>query len=103
MMAYFNTQSILKSKSHELNAGGQRQLSAQGLLGQIAEALVDRPDQVNVTMLNANQTVIIELNVAKEDLGKVIGRQGRTAQALRTLLSAVSAKEGKRIVLEIIE
>jgi len=73
------------------------------LVEYIAKALVDNPDQVQVTEIEGEQTSVIELKVAKEDLGKVIGKQGRTARAIRTLLSAASTKIGKRAVLEIIE
>jgi predicted RNA-binding protein YlqC (UPF0109 family) len=73
------------------------------LVKYIAQALVDYPDQVSVTEVEGNQTSVLELKVAKEDLGKVIGKQGRTARAIRTLLSAASAKIKKRTVLEIIE
>ena len=69
----------------------------------IAQALVDYPEQVVVMVIEGNQTSVVELRVAKEDLGKVIGKHGRTAQAMRTLLSAVAAKVNKRAVLEIIE
>ncbi|KJS31700.1 MAG: RNA-binding protein [Desulfatitalea sp. BRH_c12] len=69
----------------------------------IAQALVDHPEQVSVNEIEGNQTSVLELKVAKDDLGKVIGKQGRTAQAIRTLLSAASAKLKKRTVLEIIE
>ena len=73
------------------------------LITYIAKALVDQPDQVFVSELEGNQTSVLELKVAKEDLGKVIGKQGRTARAMRTILSAASAKVKKRTVLEIIE
>ncbi len=73
------------------------------LVEYIAKALVDRPDQVQVKEIQGEQTAVIELKVAKEDLGKVIGKQGRTARAIRTLLNAASTKIGKRAVLEIIE
>ncbi len=73
------------------------------LISYIAQALVDRPDEVNVTEVEGDQTLVLELKVAKEDLGKVIGKQGRTARAMRTILSAASAKLKKRSVLEIIE
>jgi hypothetical protein len=73
------------------------------LIKHIAQALVDNPDQVMVTEVEGNQTSVLELKVAKEDLGKVIGKQGRTARAMRTILSAASAKIKKRTVLEIIE
>ncbi|HNS55976.1 MAG TPA: KH domain-containing protein [Smithellaceae bacterium] len=69
----------------------------------IAQALVDNPDKVEVTEVVGEQTSVIELRVAKEDLGKVIGKQGRTAKAIRTILSAASTKIHKRAVLEIIE
>ena len=73
------------------------------LIDYIARALVDDPDSVTVTEIEGNQTSVLELSVAKEDLGKVIGKQGRTARAMRTILSAASAKVKKRTVLEIIE
>jgi len=73
------------------------------LIKYIAQALVDNPDQVDVQEIQANQTLILELRVAKEDLGKVIGKKGRSAQAMRTVLSCASAKEQKRAVLEIVE
>jgi predicted RNA-binding protein YlqC (UPF0109 family) len=73
------------------------------LISYIAQALVDNPEQVVVSEVEGNQTSVLELQVAKEDLGKVIGKQGRTARAMRTILSAASAKIKKRTVLEIIE
>ena len=73
------------------------------LIEMIAKALVDYPEQVDVSELEGEQTSVIELRVAKEDLGKVIGKQGRTARAMRTILSAASTKIRKRAVLEIIE
>jgi predicted RNA-binding protein YlqC (UPF0109 family) len=73
------------------------------LIKYIAEALVDYPEQVSVSEVLGEQTSVIELKVAKEDLGKIIGKQGRTARAIRTILSASSAKIKKRSVLEIIE
>ncbi len=73
------------------------------LIKYMAQALVDSPDQVEVTEVVGEQTSVLELRVAKEDLGKVIGKQGRTAKAMRTILSAASTKIHKRSVLEIIE
>ena len=73
------------------------------LIREIAQALVDRPEKVTVSEVEGGQTLIIELKVAKEDIGKIIGKQGRTAQAIRTILSAASGKAKKRIVLEILE
>ncbi len=73
------------------------------LVTYIAKALVDNPEEVTVSEVEGNQTSVLELKVAKEDLGKVIGKQGRTARAMRTILSAASAKIKKRSVLEIIE
>ena len=69
----------------------------------VAKALVDDPDAVEVKAVEGERTVIIELSVADEDLGKVIGREGRTARAIRTLLLATSARQSKRVVLEILE
>ena len=73
------------------------------LIKYIAQSLVDNPDKVEITEVIGEQTSVIELRVAKEDLGKVIGKRGRTAQAIRTILSAASAKGHKRAVLEILE
>lgn len=69
----------------------------------IARALVDEPGDVSVTEIGGVHTSMLELKVAKADIGKIIGKQGRTADALRTILSAVSAKDRKRTVLEIVE
>jgi uncharacterized protein len=73
------------------------------LIEYIAKALVDHPEQVKVTEIEGERTSVIELSVAKEDLGKVIGKQGKTARAIRTILTAASTKLRKRSVLEIIE
>jgi len=73
------------------------------LVAYIAKALVDKPEEVVVTEIQGAQASVLELKVAKEDLGKVIGKQGRTARAMRTILSAASTKIRKRSVLEIIE
>jgi predicted RNA-binding protein YlqC (UPF0109 family) len=73
------------------------------LIAYIAKALVDKPEEVVVTEIEGQQTSVIELKIAKEDLGKVIGKQGRTALAMRTILSGASTKIKKRSVLEIIE
>jgi hypothetical protein len=73
------------------------------LIKYIARALVDNPEMVEVSEVEGNQTSVLELKVAKEDLGKIIGKHGRTAQSIRTILSAASAKHKKRAVLEIVE
>jgi predicted RNA-binding protein YlqC (UPF0109 family) len=73
------------------------------LLIKIAQALVDNPEKVEVNEIESTQTVVLELKVAKSDMGKVIGKQGRTANAIRTLLNAASGKIGKRYMLEIVE
>lgn len=75
----------------------------KSLLEEIAKALVDHPDDVQVTEVEGEQTTVLELRVRTEDLGKVIGRQGRTARAIRTLLAASGMKIHKRFVLEILE
>ncbi|MEA3470134.1 MAG: KH domain-containing protein [Thermodesulfobacteriota bacterium] len=73
------------------------------LIKYIAQALVDYPEDVECSEVVGEQTSVIELRVAKDDLGKVIGKQGKTAKAMRTILSAASSKLHKRSVLEIIE
>ncbi|MBY0517003.1 MAG: KH domain-containing protein [Bacteriovoracaceae bacterium] len=73
------------------------------LIEYVSKALVDMPDKVEVNEISGEQTTVIELKVDKTDLGKVIGKQGRTARALRTILNAASTKLRKRSVLEIIE
>lgn len=73
------------------------------LITRIAKALVDFPDEVSVSEIEGKQTSVIELKVAKPDIGKVIGKQGRTAQAMRTILTSASAKAHKRCVLEIMD
>ena len=89
----------LKRRLHMESSG----LSMKELITYIAKELVDYPDQVSVSEIEGEQTSVLELKVAKEDLGKVIGKQGRTARAMRTILSAVSTKIRKRAVLEILE
>jgi len=70
----------------------------------IVKKLVDNPDEVKVNQIDSEKTIIMELQVKEGDLGKVIGKKGRTAKALRTILTAVAAKQGqKRAILEIIE
>jgi len=73
------------------------------LVEEIAKALVDQPDKVHVREVEGEQTTVLELRVAQEDLGKVIGKQGKTARAMRTLLAAAGMKVRKRFVLEILE
>lgn len=69
----------------------------------VAKSLVDNPNGVNVVEIEGEKTIVIELRVDKADVGKVIGKQGRIARALRTILSAMGRKSGKRVVLEILE
>ncbi len=73
------------------------------LIEQIAIALVDKPEEVSVSEVEGERTTVYELRVASTDLGKVIGKQGKTARSMRTLLSAAGTKIGKRCVLEILE
>ena len=73
------------------------------LITEIVKAIVDLPEEVSVTEIAAEHTTVFELRVAKSDMGKVIGKQGRMAQAIRTIISAASGKDHKRYVLEIIE
>ena len=73
------------------------------LIEYIAKSLVDQPDAVKVAEVDGERTSVIELSVAKEDMGMIIGKQGRTATAMRTLLNAAGMKQKKRTILEIIE
>ena len=73
------------------------------LLIKIVQALVDNPEQVQINEIEGSQTVVLEVKVAKSDMGMVIGKQGKTAHAIRTLLNAASGKTGKRHMLEILE
>jgi len=73
------------------------------LVDYLARGLVDRPEEVEVEEIAEPDALVFELKVAEEDLGKVIGKQGRTAKALRTILSAASAKTRRRVILEILE
>lgn len=72
------------------------------LVEYIAKALVDHPESVSVNQVEGEQSIILELKVDPEDMGKVIGKQGRIAKAIRTVVKAAAAKEGKRVVVEII-
>lgn len=69
----------------------------------IAKALVDYPEQVDVQQVEGERSIILELRVAPEDMGKVIGKQGRIAKAIRTVVNAAAIKEDKRVMVEIIE
>lgn len=73
------------------------------LLETLAKALVDKPDEVEVSIVEGEKSVILQLKVAQDDVGKVIGKQGRIAKALRTIVKASSVKEGKKAVVEIID
>lgn len=72
------------------------------LVEYIAKALVDNPESVSVNQVEGEQSIILELKVDSDDMGKVIGKQGRIAKAIRTVVKAAAAKEGKRVVVEII-
>jgi uncharacterized protein len=73
------------------------------LLEHIARALVDEPDQVSVSQVDSERMIVLELKVASEDMGKVIGKQGRIAKAIRTVVSAAAVKDNKRVVVEIVQ
>lgn len=73
------------------------------LVNYVARALVDEPDEVEVSLIEGEKSTILELKVAPSDIGKVIGKHGRIAKAIRTILSAAATKTGKRIVLEILD
>jgi hypothetical protein len=78
-------------------------MALKSLIEYIARSLVDHPDHVDVKEIEGEKTTILELRVAEDDLGKVIGRHGRTAKAMRTVINAAATKENKRAVLEILE
>jgi predicted RNA-binding protein YlqC (UPF0109 family) len=80
-----------------------KEMAVKELVELIVKSLVDNPDKVKVTQLNGEQSSIIELAVAPEDMGKVIGKQGRNAQAIRVIVSAAGMKLKKRVSLEILE
>ena len=73
------------------------------MIKRIVQSLVDSPEQVEVSEVESDRTLILEIRLAKSDIGKVIGKQGRTAQAIRTILRAVSGKVKKHIIFEILE
>ena len=73
------------------------------LITKILLALVDQPEEVSVSEIGGGHTIVLEVRVAKTDIGKIIGKQGRTAQAIRTVLSAASGKSRKRYIMEIVE
>jgi len=73
------------------------------LVGFMVRSLVDAPDKVQIKQIEGEKSTILELSVAKEDIGKVIGKHGRIARAVRTVLSASATKSGKRVVLEILD
>jgi predicted RNA-binding protein YlqC (UPF0109 family) len=82
---------------------GEPAMALRELIHAIAVELVDHPDQVHVTEIPGEHNSVIELRVAKDDVGKVIGRDGRTAQSMRTILTAVSTKLGRRAHLDIVD
>ena len=89
-----------RTNRNQYNCGGVYLMGE--LVKFIAQSLVDNPEQVDVKEIQGEQTVIIELRVAPEDMGKVIGKQGRIAKAIRTVVKAAATKEKKRAVVEII-
>ena len=86
-----------------MDADSQIAVTSQELIQTIAMELVDHPDQVDVVEIPGDNNSVIELRVAKDDVGKVIGKEGRTAQSMRTLLTAVSTKLGRRAHLDIVD
>ena len=75
----------------------------KALISKIVKALVDQPEEVSVNVIGGAQTTVLEVRAAKTDLGKIIGKQGRTAHAIRTILNAVAGKTRERYILEIVE
>lgn len=99
-IALLNTQKGFTVRTYDIP---WKEQTMKELITYMAQSLVDRPESVTVAEVPGNHTIVFELKVAKEDLGKVIGKQGRTAMAMRIILNAVSSKMKKRAVLEIIE
>ncbi len=81
---------------------GEQNMSMKELIEYMAKALVDEPDQVHVEEIEGTSATIYELRVSAEDMGRVIGKQGRVANAMRTLLRAAAARQGRRVTLEIV-
>lgn len=73
------------------------------LLEHLVKALVDNPEEVDITQVESERAIMLELRVAPEDMGKVIGKQGRIAKAIRTVISAAAVKDNKRVVVEIVQ
>jgi len=86
-----------------VNVGAEQSMPLKDLIRAIAVELVDHPDEVEVTEIAGEHNSVIELRVAKDDVGKVIGKEGRTAQSMRTILTAVSTKLGRRAHLDIVD
>lgn len=97
------SESSEESGSPNLDALKAQSAELRGLLEFVAQSLVTRPDAVEVTENQSDDSTVLELRVDKEDLGRVIGKQGRTAKSLRTLLNAAAARANRKVVLEIIE
>lgn len=100
-MSFLNK--IFNQTPNELEESEGENMDMTEFVANIARALVDNPEEVDVREVTGERTIVYELRVNENDLGKVIGRGGQTARSIRTLLSAVAAKQGKRAVLEIIE
>jgi hypothetical protein len=92
-----------RASERQQDAPSGAEPSLRELVDYLARGLVDRPEEVEVEEIEEADALVFELKVAEEDLGKVIGKQGRTAKALRTILSAASAKLRRRVILEILE
>ncbi len=100
-MLHTSIRNIAQSSTNRHPNRGDKAM--KDLVHNIVQALVDHPDQIEIDEVKGDQTSVIELMVNREDIGKVIGRQGRTAQAIRTILNAASAKSRKRVLLEILK
>ncbi len=94
---------LITALSSVVEAWKMKDRATKDLIKRIIQALVDNPEQVEVSEVEGENVLVLELRVAKEDIGKVIGKQGRTAQAIQSILSAASGKVKKRIVFEILE
>lgn len=100
----YDLETTTRSPSREgRTRNGKEFFVEKELVKYVAQALVDEPNEVEVNMIEGEKSTILELKVASADVGKVIGKHGRIAKAIRTILSAAGTKTGKRVVLEILD
>ena len=97
------SQSSQEGEHHNLEAASTVDVDLKGLLSFVARNLVTKPDEVEVTENNRDDSVVLELRVSKDDLGRVIGKQGRTAKSIRTIVNAAASRANRKVIVEIVE